>query len=212
MGPARDTSANVNLKSCPNELAPLKERRIYSAFKTDDGKLITLRPLRRGDLDALVPFVNDLVREKKRNRDLSIISFERRMTRADEKTFLDKTLLSVGRRRGVSVAAFEGSRLVGHCDIAGRASSDERHTGVLGIVVAEGYREVGLGEEMVRTALAQASKLGIWAIELEVFATNTRARHVYEKLGFKAFGTIPKKVIRDGKFIDIVGMYVHLPH
>ena len=190
----------------------MKQQGIYSVFKTDDGRSITLRPLRRTDLDALVPFANSLVREKKRNRELGIISFERRMTRADEKVFLDKTLLNMAKRKGVSVAAFHGNRLIGHCDIDGRGSSDEKHTGLMGIVVAEGYRGVGLGEEMVRTALGQASKLGIWVIELEVFATNEAARHVYEKHGFKAFGRIPKKILRDGRFIDIVGMYVHLPH
>ena len=190
----------------------LKQEGIYSIFKTDDGRSIILRPLRRSDLDALVPFANSLVREKKKNRELGIISFERRMTRADEKVFLDKTLLNVAKGRGVSVAAFHGNRLIGHCDIDGRSSRDERHTGLLGIVVAEGYRGVGLGEEMVRTALGQASKLGIWVIELEVFASNEAARRVYEKLGFEAFGRIPKKILRDGRFIDIVGMYVQLPH
>jgi len=185
---------------------------IYSVFKTADEKSIILRALRRGDLDALLSFANGLVREKKQNRELGVISFDKKMTRAIEKAFLDKTLLNLAKRRGVSVAAFHGSQLVGHCDVAGRSSRDERHTGVLGIVLADGYRGVGLGEEMVRTALVRASKLGIWAIELEVFATNAPARHVYEKLGFKTFGTVPKKVNRDGKFIDVVGMYVHLPH
>jgi len=203
---------NVNLKSHHSGLLALKKRGIRHVFKTSDGRSITLRPLRRGDLDGLLSFVNGLVKEKKKNRELGVVSFDRTMTMAKEKTFLDKTLTNLGKRRGVSVAAFDCGRLVGHCDIAGRTSSDEGHTGVLGIVLADGYRGVGLGEEMVRIALAQASKLGIWAIELEVFATNAPARHIYEKLGFKTFGTIPKKVIRDGKFIDVVGMYAHLPH
>jgi len=190
----------------------LKKGGVYSIFKTADEREITLRPLRRGDLDALVPFANSFVRERKRNRELGITSMERRMTRADEKEFLDKTLRDEALRRRVSVAAFHGARLVGHCDVVGRTSGDERHTGMLGIVVVEGYRGAGLGEKMVRTALGQAPKLGIWAIELEVFATNAPARHVYEKLGFKTVGTIPKKVLRDGRFIDIVRMYIHLPH
>jgi RimJ/RimL family protein N-acetyltransferase len=199
-------------KPCPVGLMPLKKEGVYSIFETSDGKAITLRPLRRGDLDALVPFANSFVRERKRNRDLGITSMERRMTRADEKKFLDKTLRDEAMRRRVSVAAFCGDRLVGHCDIAGRTARDERHTGLLGIVVTEGYRGAGLGEKMVRTALGQAHKLGIWAIELEVFATNAPARHLYEKLGFKMVGTIPKKVCRNGRFTDIVQMYIHLPH
>jgi RimJ/RimL family protein N-acetyltransferase len=204
--------SNANLKSHSDGRMALKKGGTHSVFKTNDGKLITLRSLRRTDLDALLSFANGFAREKRRNRELGIISFDRTMTRANEKAFLDKTLLNLAKRRGVSIAAFDRDRLVGHCDIAGRASDDERHTGVLGIIVADGYRGVGLGGEMVRIALAQASKLGIWAIELEVFATNEPARHLYEKFGFRKFGTIPKKVIRDGKFIDVVGMYAHLPH
>ena len=190
----------------------MKKGGVYSVFKTKDGRAITLRPLRRGDLDALVPFANSFVRERKRNRELGITSMERRVTGVEEKKFLDKTLQDKAKRRRVSVAAFDGDRLVGHCDIVGRTSLDERHTGLLGIVVVEGYRGAGLGEKMVRTALGQALKLGIWAIELEVFATNAVAKHLYEKLGFKTAGIIPKKVLRDGKFTDIVQMYIHLPH
>jgi len=212
VGVGRESPPITILKPLPDGLSALKKGVAHSVFKTSDGRSITLRPLRRGDLDALLSFANGLVREKKRNRELGVVSFDMTMTRAKEKAFLDKTLLNLAKRRGVSVAAFHGSRLVGHCDVDGRNSRDERHTGLLGIVVANGYRGVGLGEEMVRIALAQASKLEIWAIELEVFATNAPARHVYEKSGFKTFGTIPKKVIRDGKFIDVVGMYAHLPH
>jgi len=193
-------------------MPPLKKGGVYSVFKTKDGRTITLRPLRRGDLDALVPFANSFVRERKRNRELGITSMERRATRALEKEFLDKTLRDVAQRRRVSVAAFDADRLIGHCDIVGRTSRDERHTGLLGIVVVEGYRGVGLGEKMIRTALDEALKLGIWAIELEVFATNAHARLLYESLGFKTVGVIPKKVLRDGVFIDIVRMYTHLPH
>jgi RimJ/RimL family protein N-acetyltransferase len=193
-------------------VTPLKKGGGYSVFKTNDGRVITLRPLRHGDLDALVPFANSFVRERKWNRDLGITSMERRMTKADEKKFLDKTLRDRAKRRRVSVAAFDGDRLVGHCDVMGRSSRDERHTGLLGIVVVEGYRGAGLGEKMIRTALGQASKLGIWAIELEVFGTNAPAKHLYEKLGFKTVGIIPKKVLRDGRFTDMIQMYIHLPH
>ena len=203
---------NQMFKPHPVEVPLLKKGGVYSVFKTKDGRAITLRPLRRGDLDALVPFANSFVRERKRNRELGITSMDRRMTRVNEKEFLDKTLRDRAKRRRVSVAAFDGDRLVGHCDIVGRTSRDERHTGMLGIVVVEGYRGTGLGEKMVRTALGQATKFGIWAIELEVFATNAPAKHLYEKLGFKMVGIVPKKVLRDGRFTDIVRMYIHLPH
>jgi RimJ/RimL family protein N-acetyltransferase len=190
----------------------LKKGGAYSIFETRDGRLIILRPLRRSDLDAMVPFANNLVREKKNNREFGLTSMDTRVTRVDEKKFLDNTLEGMAKGRLVSVAAFYGSRLVGHCDIVGRTSRDERHAGVLGIVIIEGYRGVGLGERMIRMALSRASKIGVWMIELEVFAINTRAKNLYKKLGFETVGVIPRKVLRNGTFIDIVRMYIHLPH
>jgi|SRR5271157_1862865 len=187
-------------------------RGVYSEFRVEEGKTITLRPLRRGDLRAMVPFINSLVKEKRTDPNLGVTGMDRRMTIADERKFLRTTLQERAKGRRVSVGAFHGDRLVGHCDIAGRSTLDERHTGVLGIVVVKGYRGVGLGERMIRTALAEAPKLGIWMIELEVFATNAPARHIYEKLGFKVVGVMPKKVLRKGRFTDIVRMYTHLPH
>jgi len=187
-------------------------RGVRSEVETKDGRKITLRPLRRGDLDALVPFANSFHTERKTNRDLGITSLDRRVTRKDEGEFLETMMKEVAKKRRVSVAAFDGDRIVGHCDISGRPSSDERHTGMLGIIVSDGYRGVGLGEVMMRTALKEASKLGIWMIELEVFSNNAPARHLYEKLGFEVVGTIPKKVKRDGRFTDIVRMYAHLTH
>jgi RimJ/RimL family protein N-acetyltransferase len=191
---------------------PLKSPRVYSVFETRDGRSVTLRPLRRGDIDALLLFANDIAREKKSNRSLGVVSMDRRMKRQDERRFLNRTLKGLAEGNVVSVSAFDRDRMVGNCDIFRRTLQDVRHTGVLGIVIVEGYRGVGLGEAMVRTALSQASKTGAWAIELEVFATNAPAKHLYEKVGFITAGVFPKKMQRDGKFIDSIQMYLHLPH
>jgi RimJ/RimL family protein N-acetyltransferase len=134
------------------------------------------------------------------------------MTKKDERRFLNRTLKGLAEGNVVSVAAFDRDRMVGNCDIFRRTPQDVRHTGVLGIVIVEEYRGVGLGEAMIKAALSQASEIGAWAIELEVFATNAPAKHLYEKVGFTTAGVVPKKMQRDGKFIDSVQMYLHLPH
>jgi len=190
----------------------MKDRVLYQTFKTKDGRSITLRSLRKSDLESLLPFANSFVQERKRNANLGIASLDRRMTMVDETEFLDKTLKDMAKGRRVSVAAFHRDLLVGHCDIARRTSKDERHTGLLGIIVIEGYRGLGLGQRMMAIALGRAAKLGIWLVELEVFVNNEPARHIYENLGFKPVGIIPKKVLRNGRYFDIVRMYAHLPH
>jgi RimJ/RimL family protein N-acetyltransferase len=186
--------------------------RVRSRFVTADGRTITLRPLKRSDLPLMLPFVNAFVKERKTNADLGITGFYRRMTLKDEKQFLLRTLEMESKGKGVSVGAFHEGRLVAHCDVSGRDSPDESHTALLGIVVVDGYRGVGLGGEMIRTALEEARRLGLWMVELEVFANNAPAVHLYAKFGFKEVGVIPKKIRRRGRYLDIIRMYAHLPH
>jgi len=43
-------------------------------------------------------------------------------------------------------------------------------------------------------------------LTLTAFASNKRAIHVYEKVGFVQTGLIPKKHLKDGKYTDEVIM------
>jgi len=54
-----------------------------NSFKTTDGRWLRLRPFHRLDAPALLEFANAMFDEKKVNRDLGIISFDRRPTVAE---------------------------------------------------------------------------------------------------------------------------------
>jgi RimJ/RimL family protein N-acetyltransferase len=43
-------------------------------------------------------------------------------------------------------------------------------------------------------------------LTLSVYATNERAKHVYQKLGFVETGRIPKKFFKEGKYVDEITM------
>jgi RimJ/RimL family protein N-acetyltransferase len=83
---------------------------------------------------------------------------------------------------------------------------DTKHHGYLGIAISRKHRDQGLGLEMMRILVKESRKAGLKTIELEVFANNPRAIHVYEKTGFKEAGRIPKKMLRNGKFLDSIVM------
>jgi len=185
-------------------------RRKNLKFTTKDGRTLVLRPLASTDVVAMLRFANALVKEKKENRDLGVASFDRRLTKEFEEKFLRSMLEGTKKRRAVSVAAFDGGRLVGECMVRGREPSDLGHTGLLGIVILEGYRGVGLGEKLMIEALDEAKRIGIWLIELEVLAINKGAARLYEKVGFMKVGVVPNKIQRDGRHIDIVAMYADL--
>jgi RimJ/RimL family protein N-acetyltransferase len=61
----------------------------------------------------------------------------------------------------------------------------------------------GLGTEATRLTLAHAfDTVGLHRVELEVYDFNPRARHVYEKAGFRHEGTRRDALHWDGRWVD----------
>lgn len=71
--------------------------------------------------------------------------------------------------------------------------------------VSSEKRGLHIGEKLVLDCLEQAKKLGFGVLQFNaVVATNTHARHLYERLGFTQLGTIPKGFrLKSGGFEDI---------
>jgi RimJ/RimL family protein N-acetyltransferase len=63
----------------------------------------------------------------------------------------------------------------------------------------------------MREAESQAPRLGIEIITLDVFISNTRGRHLYEKMGYVQVGQVPRGIKRDGEYIDDVIMAKEIP-
>lgn len=178
-----------------------------SDFTSRDGTRFVVRGLKKSDLEEAVRFANRLVVEKRKNRDLGLLSFDRRVTREAERKWLSGLVEGVRRGETVSVAAFVRGELVGHCDIRRRKASEERHAGVLGVAVLGGHRGVGIGGTLVAEALDRARRGGLGLVELQVFATNEAAIRLYERMGFEKAGVIPNKILRDGRYFDEVTMF-----
>jgi RimJ/RimL family protein N-acetyltransferase len=52
------------------------------------------------------------------------------------------------------------------------------------------------------------AELNLHRIELDVLATNARAIHLYERLGFRREGTLRDAQFRGGVYIDLVLMAI----
>lgn len=69
-----------------------------------------------------------------------------------------------------------------------------------------------IGAELVKDCIKSAGALGFRVLQFNaVVATNTGARHLYEKLGFKQLGTIKGGFrMKDGHYEDICPYYIEV--
>ena len=71
------------------------------------------------------------------------------------------------------------------------------------IALYKEYCGCGIGKAMLQTILDVAKRVCYEQAELEVMAENKDAIAMYEKLGFKKFGTFPDNMkYADGSYID----------
>lgn len=78
--------------------------------------------------------------------------------------------------------------------------------------VSRDSRGLHIGEKLVQDSLAQGKACGFRILQFNaVVATNTHARHLYERLGFHQVGLIPGGFrMKDGNYEDICPYYHEL--
>jgi len=181
----------------------VKAGEVYRSFVARGGQRVVLRAPRWEDLDGLLDLINSVVEEG------ALILRDRLATREEEADWLGRTLASVEKGNEVYILAEVGGAVVGSCNLS-RRSGCRSHTGDLGIAIKKGFRNAGIGTEMIKTLVEEARRMGLKVLTLGVFATNETAQHVYRKVGFREVGRIPKEFCRDGKYIDHVLMAMEL--
>ena len=180
-------------------MKPLKEGTFIRSFTARDGREVTLRAPRWSDLDDMLEFINSLVEEG-----AEIMATEMK-TREEEIDWLAGHLSAIEKDRKVAIIAEVDGRFIGQVEFTPKGGYS-RHVGVLGIAIRDGYRDVGIGTELMMEAEVQAKRMGLEIMALEVFASNSRARHVYEKLGYLVVGREPKAILKDRAYIDNIMM------
>lgn len=76
-----------------------------------------------------------------------------------------------------------------------------RHRAVLGIAVQKGYWNQGIGAGILTELIKEAEKAGYDQLELEVNCENEQAVRLYQKLGFRIYGTRERSFkFRDGTY------------
>ena len=172
---------------------------IFRKFQARDGREVTLRAPQWSDLDDMLEFINSLVDES------APVLKETKMTREGEVDWLSRLLSRLEKGKIVGIVAEVDGSFVGQVEVS-PGSERSNHVGGLGISLRDGYRDVGIGTEMMREAETQARALGLEVVTLEVFATNERAIHVYKKVGFTVVGRIPRGARMPEGYVDVLLM------
>ena len=175
---------------------------VFSRKPTLHGDLVTLRPIRAEDADALTSSaLNDpevvVSTGSVHSSSEALESFtpdELRKVYGKWSTADDRLVLAIIDNAS---SAIVGEVVLNELDAGNNTCAFRTLIGAAG-------RGRGLGTEATRLIIEYGLvELGLHRITLEVYDFNPRARRVYEKVGFKYEGTGREALLFDGERIDV---------
>lgn len=164
-------------------------------------KTVIFRHPRTSDAKDLKNLINSLVKEG------ADIAKTTQVTVKEEKIWLKNTLASIKNKEKIMILAEIDGIVAGSCEVTKDTYDVSRHVGTLGIGLVKNARGIGVGTNLIKTALSEAKKkLGIKMVKLYVFDSNNKGKSLYEEIGFKEAGRIPRGVFHNKKYKDDIIM------
>jgi len=161
---------------------------------------IVIRPIQHGDIPAYWAALDAVARERR------YFTWEQGPPVPGTASFVAENI-ECGNPH---VVALDGDHLVGWCDIV-RQKRVFAHLGVLGIGIIASHRGRGIGRQLLASAIGLAWQAGFKRVELEVYATNLNAIHLYEQFGFRLEGTRRLGARLEDDLVDVHGMGLLAP-
>lgn len=164
-------------------------------FQLRDGRAAVLRTPREEDAAAMLAFLNRAVGET--DFLLSCPEELKDYTPEREQTFLRD--MAAAPEQAMLACYVEG-KLAGNCQIVRLHGLKQRHRAEVAIALLRDYWGLGIGTRMFEELIALARSLGgVRQLELDFVEGNSRARALYEKMGFRITGVKPDAIcLRDG--------------
>lgn len=121
------------------------------------------------------------------------------------------TLDQIRDKKSLTIVAQVEGDIVGSLTLRQSGLKKMRHVRELGMLVIEGYREIGVGRALMDYALkwAENEKI-VEKLVLGVFSTNRRAFQLYKHFGFRVEGVLKRQHILKGKYADEIRMGLFL--
>lgn len=109
---------------------------------------------------------------------------------------------------------FVDGKVAGSCNVSFKTSIKTKHRAAIGIALLREYWNLGIGTRMLRELIRLAeSREDVLQIELEFVEGNSRARHLYEKMGFRITGVHPNAIrLKDGTLLNEYLMICEVKH
>jgi len=169
-----------------------------------DGRKLIIRTPQLGDIDNYFLFINNLIDE-----DVPLL-LDEKVSYTSELYWIYNKILNMFEGREIAICIEYNGKIVADAAIT-QSIGREKHVGSLGIAIAKEFRNMGLGYKLISMLLEYARSSGFKIIKLTVYSNNGAGIHLYEKLGFKEAGRIPKVALfkKEG-FVDVITMYKEL--
>jgi RimJ/RimL family protein N-acetyltransferase len=155
-----------------------------------DGRRWTLRRARPTDSRGLARLFADVRREGR-----WLVTPPSAVSQPSEAFFIGEMIRG---EDGLALVAEAEGEAIGNVLITIERNVVSSHVGTLSIVVAEAWRDVGIGSAMVRAAQEWSAERGLLKVALAVFPDNERAIAVYEHAGFVREGLRRRQYRADG--------------
>jgi L-amino acid N-acyltransferase YncA len=139
-----------------------------------NGKAVRLRLIADNDRDAIVRFARSLPED-----DLLFLRID--ITQPD---VVDEWLANVRRGDTSTVLACEDENIVGYASAHRTPARWTRRVGEVRLMIAPAYRRLGLGRILAGEIFDVARAAGVRKITVQMTPDQTRARSVFEHLGF----------------------------
>ena len=161
-----------------------------------EGRLVRLRAREPEDEPLLYQWFND-------PEVTQHLSLRYPLSHAQEKDFIEATARIGYNSASFGVETLAERHLIGGLELG--EVSPENRSAMLGIAIGDKeFWNGGYGTDALRVLCRFGFEMmNLHRIELEVYADNARAIHVYEKVGFQTEGTRRQAVFTFGRYQDV---------
>jgi len=178
--------------------------KVLTRFQSTKGNDVVIRYTKWEDLDDMLAYANALSKE-----DTFVELSGEKLTRNVEIKYLGDLIQDMEKGEAVCLVAIVNGKYAGSSEIH-RGVRRKKHVGMIGISLSAAFREEGIGSKLLEAIIGEGKKMDLRLLAMNCFDVNTRALHVYEKLGFRKAGLLPAAYAYKGKYHGEYTLYLPL--